>query len=268
MKKKILTVVKCCLIIFSFIATAFNTVTSIVDSIRYHNLVINWLSLMSIAPLTFALYQEIDFIYVWCNKIMSFFKNKTVNFKVSFYLQNNSDNFVNVINNNLNKVIKDCHLSFDNGSPQRFSNDMYTKFYFVTNNNLKFSVAISNDNLPSSEIETNNFSIIMDFQISYRDTSDCWELCKKFREKFTSKLVNENERIDLNINLSNSNQNPFYRLTVKYVSANKIDDFRLAFSEKESLKVTLNKHSIYATSVDIQDLDRVVKEYIPLSSVN
>ena len=73
------------------------------------------------------------------------------------------------------------------------------------------------------------------------------------------------ERYDVTIQTTNEkNYNPFYRLTVKHVGRSEIKNFDLKFTDN-NLTVTTNMNKIYGTSSNYQDIERLIKEYVPLS---
>ena len=65
----------------------------------------------------------------------------------------------------------------------------------------------------------------------------------------------------------NKNYSPFYRLTVRHVGKVKVEQFNLNFSD-DNLKVQTSLNKIYATSDNYQDIEKLIKEYIPLSKLS
>lgn len=246
------------LILLSFAFTVINIMTSILGKTY-----INLLGITSLGPILIAIYQESDYVYISWNRLRSFFKNQTTKFEMTFYIRNESENTLKKINSSLKSTINYLELSFSNGSKRQF-NGSYVNMNLLTNKQLGFTVEISNDSL-SNQLGT--VAIKIKFQVSSRDVFACWSLAKSFREKILEKIENNYSRIDVNIDMSSSSVNPFYRLTIKNIDNKKINNFELEFSESSHLKVKIKQYSIYATSTEISDLDRVINQYVPLTKI-
>ncbi len=243
------------------------TILNVINSVRSATYV-NLLGITAIAPILMAFYQESDWLYVHWNRVTSYLKNQTARFEMTFYIEYDSDfllddkeSLINELNKVLNSTLSDLNIKFQRGGKRKFDGN-YAQFRVKTKENLEFSIEMSNDHIST----LNNVAIKLKFQVSSRSIDKCWKLSKSFRDKFLSRVKNTTQRTDLVIDMSNSRVNPFYRLTFKFIKAKKIENFGLSFME-DNLQIKLKQYEIYATSTEISDLDRVVKEYIPLTKV-
>lgn len=224
---------------------------------------INLLGVTALGPIIMAIYQESDHVYITWNRIKSFFKNQTTRFKMTFYVRNESEDLLNKINRAIESSMEKMDLSFSRGSKREFDGN-YVSMMLLSQNQINFTVEISNDSVTN---QLGNVAVKIKFQISSRDVSSCWNLAKCFKEKFLEQVENTNSRVDLELNMSSSSVNPFYRLTVKNIENKSINNFELEFSEEKSLTVKIRQYSIYATSTEMSDLDRVVAQYVPLTKI-
>lgn len=68
--------------------------------------------------------------------------------------------------------------------------------------------------------------------------------------------------------MSDAKINPFYKLTVRTINAQDVVDFRLSADVSDSLEIELHQYKLYATSSKISDLEKLIKEYVPLATVS
>lgn len=107
-----------------------------------------------------------------------------------------------------------------------------------------------------------------DYQLAYRDVKNQWDSFLSLRNNLFSIYSREEsskERFDVTIKTDKHRKyNPFYRMTVRHLGKKEVKKFDLQFKDNDlSVKTTLNK--IYGTSNNHQDIEKLIKEYIPLS---
>lgn len=244
------------LIVFSLVMTVINIWSAITAKIA-----INWLSITALGPIFFAIYSESDWVYVNFNRIHSWVINNTVSFNSSFSIYTDKDINYSVINKRIESAMKACDLKFQSGSSRQMTSEFY-RGYLKTKNNLKLSLIISND----PDEDNNILRVALDYQISSRIIKESWNDFKSFREFFVNGLATKKYRYDLTIDMTNTGLNPFYRLTLKSVNANNLENVYLKFKE-ENTEIEITKNKIHASSSEISRMDEIVEQYIPLTKV-
>ena len=68
--------------------------------------------------------------------------------------------------------------------------------------------------------------------------------------------------------MSKAKINPFYKLTIKTIKAKDVTDFELSADVSEDLQIKLHQYKLYATSSKVSDLEKLIKEYVPLAMVS
>lgn len=250
--KKVLKTIKILFIILSILIPVYNVCKS-------DHILKGLINLTDIGPAIYTLYLESDFIYFSVNKIKGYLLNKTNSFEITFYLKKVTDNFVQQIDESLNETLKELKWRPTNGANTKY-NGIFLKSNIITNSNIEATITISDDNM-------DKIGVSLKFQVSNRDIPNIWNKAKSFRECFLRSIPSNDGRVDIYIDMSSSKTNPFYRLTLRDIEVKNIDCFHLNFNESETFRIELTKHGIYATSKEIGDLDRVIKEYIPLVNV-
>lgn len=253
MKKKIFVST---LIVLTLVMTTINIYNAVTNKIA-----VNWMSLTALAPVTIAMYSEFDWLYVNWNKLRSWLKNNTVAFSSSFFVYTDEQISYEELQQRVSDAMKMCNLSFQKGEPREITSDHY-KTGLKTSNGLNFSLSISID--PNEEI--NIIDVQLDYQISSRTVKNSWSDFKKFRDGFTNGLATQKRQYNVVIDMKETGLNPFYRLTLKPVNAKNLDNVSLKFKE-DDLKVEITKNGIAASSPDPSLIDKIIKQYIPLTSV-
>lgn len=207
-------------------------------------------------------YEEFDEIYALTNRLKGWILNKTVNFSISFYTYNEELN-VQDIQTALKRAMKKGEFSIIEGRNRKIEADGTLDTIITTPKNLNIICKISRDDI--------NFvyKIKLKFQISSREISHSWDIGKEFRDNFLAGLnVGEEKRCDIEIDMSDAKINPFYKLTVKTINAQDVVDFELSADVSDSLEIELHQYKLYATSSRISDLEKLIKEYVPLATVS
>lgn len=255
--KKTEKYVKLFLTIISLVITAINIIIGF-----YKGQVLNLLELTNLVPFFIALYETSDLIYTWCNRFWAWCKCKTVSFQSCFTIFNDEDRDYRKINECISNGIIAAKLKYDNGSIREVTGDS-TQITLKTKNNLKIALKI---NMVEDEQYQNTITISLKFQVSSRTLKDSWEIFKSFKDGFMTKTYTDKQRYDLDIDMKESGFNPFYRLTLKSVDSSDIEKVNLKFREKDTL-INIYKNRIAASSPNCGDLDKILKKYIPLTSV-
>ena len=246
------------LIALSFLFTSINIYNSII-----HKTYVNLIGVTVIAPVLHSLYQESDLLYKICNSVMSFIKNRTTRFKVTFYVANDNEDLVKQVDKGLQLAIRDLSLKFLKGNPGEYDGGYY-KGRLITSNQVEFLLEISNDGIPP---KLGNIAVEFEFQISMRDVMSCWKLVKDFRSKFLEQIENNYPRVGVAISLPKNSPNPFYRLTFRASDFSDINNFELEFKKNRDLTVSVRQNEVYAATTHISDLDSVIAECIPFSGL-
>lgn len=225
-------------------------------------LVVNWLNLTSLAPILIALYYEWDWLFIKWNQLRSWFLNKTVRFNASFHLNLDEDNWdINDIEKKLSEALK--YAMKQNKLQYRKQEKIsipYTKVILITEDRLMFPLKIIGGDNGTPIV------VSMNYQVSSKNINQCWQIFQSFEDKFTSKFIAEKQRYDILLDFSASQQNPFYRLTLKALDKKKVNSFNLNFVEG-SMRVDISNNQLHASSKTLVDLNKILQEYVPLTHV-
>ena len=243
------------LIIISSIITAFQFIASK-----------DWTKgLQTFASITTAatfFYEEFDEIYALTNRLKGWILNKTVNFSISFYTYNEEIDIPD-IQKAFDNAIKKGGFVITEGRNRKIEDIGILDTIITTPKNLNIFCKISRDDVDSA------YKIKLKFQISSREIAHSWDLGKEFRDNFLANLnIGERKRCDIEIDMSDAKINPFYKLTVRTINAQDVVDFRLSADVSDSLEIELHQYKLYATSSKISDLEKLIKEYVPLATVS
>lgn len=249
--------------IFLIVISAVWTIINLYKAITSPN-VVNLTSFLGIIPIFSALYSEIDWIYISCNKIKAYFFLKTVKFtpKSSRYIDDGIS--ITKLEKSIRKLLKDYSYKINEAFIKITDEDLYIPVISVEGLNVKLTINIH------QESSGWRLTLKSEYQIAYRDVSKCWNAFLKIRDELFSesaKTSNSKDRYDVTINTDNSKKyNPFYRLTIKNVGKPKVQSFNLKFTD-ENLSITTNMHKIYGSSKYRQDIEKMIKDYVPLSKI-
>lgn len=250
-------VFKITLIAVSLLMTIINIWNAITNK-----LVVNWLNLTSLAPIIIALYYEWDWLFIQANKFKSWFSNKTVSFKATIHLYFEDEDYKQEhITEKLQTAVfnfiksKECTT---NGKAEVVL--PYSKLNLETKNKLKFILEITGGDHGDS------IAISMNYQISARNINNCWLMFKELCETVSDRFELSRRRYDALLDYSASKQNPFYRLTIKPIDADHVNNFKLDFSEN-SMKIIIDNNRLYASSENVDNIHEVLSNYIPLTHV-
>ncbi|GAD41510.1 hypothetical protein Javan59_0058 [Streptococcus phage Javan59] len=250
-------ITKIVLIIISLIWTLVNLYQAI-----HSPTVVNLTSFMGIVPIIAALYSEIDWLYINWNKFRAYLFLKTVSFtpKSSKFLKQNIT--LNQLEKQIRTELKMKNYSINEATFRKTHEDIYMDIESTRGIKNKLSVSLHPEN--------NGQRLIFkaDYQLAYRDVKKQWDSFLLLRDNLFSNYSREEsskERFDITIKTDKHRKyNPFYRLTVRHIGKKEIKKFDLQFKDNALLvKTTINK--IYGTSNNHQDIEKLIKEYIPLS---
>lgn len=227
--------------------------------------VINLNVLLGIVPVITVLYTEIDFIYIMFNKTRAYFSASTISFSTKFqYITISNDN-LQEIEGNFRKVIRELGLTFNESKAPRNTNET---LYFRINSlkGIEFDAIVTRQKIDDEDIR---LILKFEYQISYRDVKAKWNEFEKIRNNFFATYAMKQgtkQRYDLTIKTSQTKFNPFYRLTVRHLGSTNVENFILKFSD-ESTQITTSPQKIHATSPNPESMNKVIKEYVPLSKI-
>lgn len=249
-------VFKIILIIISLIWTIMNFIAAVTSPT-----VVNLTSFIAIIPIITGLYSEIDWLYINWNKIRAYLFLKTVSFTLKSSRYISQEETIESLECHTRNCLKKNKYSIKEAFVQRTHEDLY---FDVINNGFcsKLRVNIHNDSTGT------RLTIKMEYQSAYRDVSQFWKEFLLVRNDFFAQfsiLQDTKERYDVTINTTEAKEySPFYRLTVKHVGKYKINKFNLKFSD-DKLRIETSMNKIYGSSENYQDIEKMIKEYIPIS---
>ncbi|MEG3265786.1 hypothetical protein [Streptococcus suis] len=251
---------KIVLIVTSLVWTCYNFWIAINSSGS-----VNLVNFVTIIPIITALYTEIDWIYIHSNKIRAYFLLKTVKFTAKSYKYIDEETSIAELENSIREELLSNHkYKIDEAHIKRTHEDLY--FTVESESGVSNSLVISTKQDSRGQCVT----IKCEYQIAYRDVATSWKSFLSVRNNFFAKFAqaeNSKERFDVTITTDkNKKYSPFYRLTVKHIGKVKIEKFDLTFRDSK-LKVVTNLNKIYGTSDNFQDIEKLIKEYIPLSKL-
>ena len=230
-------ITKIVLIIISLIWTLVNLYQAI-----HSPTVVNLTSFMGVVPIIAALYSEIDWLYINWNKFRAITLNQ--------------------LEKQIRSVLKANDYSINEATFRKTHEDIYIDIESTKGIKNKLSISL--------HPESNGQRLIFkaDYQLAYRDVKKQWDSFLLLRNDLFSIYSREEsskERFDITINTDKHRKyNPFYRLTVRHLGKKEVKKFNLQFKDN-ALSVTTTINQIYGTSNNHQDIEKLIKEYIPLS---
>lgn len=226
----------------------------------------NWTKgLQTFASITTAAtfcYQEFDEVYALVNRCKGWILNKTVKFSVGFYTFNENIS-LSEIQEALNSSLKKMNFSICEGRDREIDELGQLNTALTTSHNLNIDFKVSRNNMDGIY----NFNLV--FQISSREIENSWKIANDFRNNLFNRIdVGDRSRNDIEIDMSKAKINPFYKLTIKTIKAKDVTDFELSADVSEDLQIKLHQYKLYATSSKVSDLEKLIKEYVPLAMVS
>ncbi|MEY8462467.1 hypothetical protein [Streptococcus merionis] len=248
------------LIFTSIVWTVYNLVNAITSTQS-----VNLVNFLGIVPVVTSLYTEIDWLYIQWNKLRAYFFLKTVNFTAKSYKYTLEDKSISELESCIRELLSIHKYNVQEAFIKKTHEELF--FPIESNSGVSNSLVISTKEASEGKIIT----IKCEYQIAYRDVALFWKSFLRIRNDFFAKFAqaeNSKERYDVTIKTDkNKKYSPFYRLTVKHVGKVKVEKFDLKFSDGD-LKVITNLNKIYGTSNNYQDIEKLIKEYIPLSKLS
>lgn len=224
---------------------------------------INFLNLISLAPVLLTLYNNSDFLYLKVNKFLFYFRNKTINFEpeIKFIVDEGSGKLSDV------EKCVDIYLDENKFS---FMQNGVTKTDFtidksiISENQLisKITISVGNNGIRDRDY----FKVKWNFQISFRDLKNNWKNFKNLRECLLKKFNSYSVVNSVLIKTSESNTSLFYKLTIKKFDNLIVKSANLEVNNDE-ITINIGKNSLYAHSEKIDEIEDVVKNFIPLTNV-
>ena len=251
---------KIILIITSLVWTAFNFWT-VVNSSGAVNIV----NFIGVVPIITALYTEIDWIYIHWNKLRAYFFLKTVSFTAKSYKHIEENKSITELEDCIRELLSLHKYKVDEAFIKRTHEDLY----FTTES----ESGVRNVLVINARQDTRGqcITIKCDYQVAYRDVAIFWKSFLRLRNDFFAQFAQtkkSKERYDVTIKTDRTKKySPFYRLTIKHIGKVKIERFNLTFRDG-SLEVATNLNKIYGSSDNYQDIEKLIKEYIPLSKLS
>lgn len=226
--------------------------------------VMNLLSLSSLIPVFAALYSEVDWIYIQVNKIRSYFSAKTVSFTPKFQYAVENTVLADHVKNYLDESLKMLRQRINTKRQQKYSEELI-QYNVITETGLSYELDLSVQN----QEELTVLILKVHYQVSYRDVNKTWKEFCQLQESLFNNFARSSKskpRYDVTIKTNTKNFNPFYRLTVRRLGKAEVQNFTLKFTDGP-LTVTTSQHKIYASSGQRQDIDKLIKNYVPLSKI-
>lgn len=223
--------------------------------------IINFLNLISLAPVLLTLYNNSDFLYLKVNKFLFYFRNKTINFEPEIkFIVDEGLGKLSDVEKNVDIYLDENRFSLmQNGVTKT---DCTIDKSIISENQLisKITISVGNDGIHDY------FKVKWNFQISFRDLSNNWKNFKNLRECLLKKFNSDSVVNSVLIKTSESNTSLFYKLTIK-----KFDNLIVKSADLEvnndEITINIGKNSLYAHSEKIDEIEDVVKNFIPLTNV-
>lgn len=250
---------KVLLILVSVIWTSWSVANAFLNSG-----VMNLLPLASLIPVFAALYSEVDWIYIQANKVRSYFSAKTVSFTPKFQYAVESAVSIDQVKNDLDDSLKMLRQRVNTKRQQRHSEELI-QYDVITETGLSYDLDLTVQN----QEELTVLVLKVYYQVSYRDVNKTWKEFCQLQESLFNNFARSSKskpRYDVTIKTNTKNFNPFYRLTVRRLGKAEVQNFALKFTDGQ-LTVTTSEHKIYGSSGQRQDIDKLVKNYVPLSKI-
>lgn len=257
--KKFLIISIACL---SLVVTVYNIVHALLT-----NVAVNYWQLSTIVPVLIIFYSESKVIYRNINKLYSFALGKTVGFETSYKFDTESDNKAIDYLNYLSESLADRNVSILKRSVDRQSDGNRVNFRTESENGIinDYTLVTSTN----SEFMNSKVELFVKYQISYRDVRKSWIEFRSILESSFSgvgKILNS-QRYSVKIYSKKDKAfNPFYRLIVKNIDPKNIEIFELKYTERK-MSITTSANCIYAVSPELSDINSIIAEYIPLTSL-
>lgn len=249
--------IKIIFLVISLIWTIFNFVMA------FYSPVSDFTKFLNIIPILIAIYYEIDIIYIFWNKILAYFFLKTIVFKATSHRHISNEVSILDIEQHITRCLVNKKYTFK----QKWGFERTDDFLIMTVSDpsgIKTTIKMMLQQVNDHQL----ISFTIDNQVAYRSVRHQWDEFRSLSDDFFSnfaKVSNTNDRYDVAISTDKMKKyNPFYRLTVRHLGKTEIQKFDLKFKDK-NLEVTTTMNKIYGTSSDIHDIERLIKEYIPLS---
>ncbi|OLS09582.1 hypothetical protein AUQ39_05850 [Lacticaseibacillus casei] len=250
---------KVLLILVSIIWTIWSVANAFLNSG-----VMNLLPLASLIPVFAALYSEVDWIYIQVNKVRSYFSAKTVSFTPKFQYAVGDEISVVQVKKNLDETLISLGQKVNTKRQQKYSEGLI-HYDIVTESGLSYDLDLT----VLDQEELTLLILKVHYQVSYRDVNKTWKEFCGLQEALFDNFARSSEskpRYDVTIQTNIKNFNPFYRLTIRRLGKAEVQNFLLRFTDNQ-LTVTTSQHKIYASSDMRSDIDKVVKDYVPLSKI-
>lgn len=251
--RKIAIVILCLLTI---LINLYNFISSIINRDF-----INLLYLLSLGPVFLTLYNNCDWLYLKINKLLFYFRNKTISFEpeVKFFVSEDDCDLSNVEKNVDDYLVANQFIGTQNGIIK--TNDSIDKSILSENQlNSKIKISVGNDGI-------NYFiKVKWNFQISFRDLKNNWKNFKNIREEILKRVNSYAVMNSVLIKTSESNTSLFYKLTIKKFDNLVVKSANLIV-ENDEIGIKIGKNELYASSEKIDEIEDVVRNFIPLTNV-
>lgn len=253
--KKIILVIA----IISLIVTICNLIYAFLN-----NVFVNYLQIASIVPIFTVIYSESASVYKIFNQIIASLFGKTIGFESEYTFFTDEDieeNYFDLVQN----YLETQKYKLKGNTIKKLDDDKDVIFSAEDKSGVK------SDYLLNKTYDTDamamRVTLSVSIQLSYKDLKKAWTNYRSLLSgafSHISKIQNK-QHYSLSIFASTTTSfKPFYRLIVKNIDPKNIDLFVLKYKDNE-MKITTTSNKIYATSKNIDDMNRIIAELIPLT---
>ncbi|MGF2030209.1 hypothetical protein ACQUFH_11910 [Lactococcus lactis] len=247
------------LALVSLVLTIMNVVLSMRDG-----KIIDLTSLVTLAPMIFTLYSELDWFYIKINKIRAYFEANTVLFSPKFQYDTDMEITLQDLEKNFRNILSRTeHTINESRSIPNTHEDLYFKVKSYQGRIFDATINLHQNG------DLKKIILKFEYQISYRDVQNSWNEFDRIRNDFFANYSMSNssdQRYEVIIQTDQTKFNPFYRLTVRHIGAKQIERFSLDFTDGD-LRVKSTLHQIYGVSRNSESIKKMINEYVPLSKI-
>lgn len=223
---------------------------------------VNLLSLANIIPMLVVLYFESEWLYRIINKVVAWFKAQTVGFDTGLKIKFDKSENSNLIDNVMQALSTTGYTPIQRDI-KKVENDV--NVHVTTADGIQFELNVGQTFSDTTGITTANLKF--SFQISYRNVANAWTLFNKIQQDVTKTMNIQTRTYNISLySKADSKFNPFYKLIVKNLNPKDIKKFTLKYKDGD-VDITTSKNKIYANGNDAEEMEKVIKNYIPFTKL-
>lgn len=253
-KKIILTIA-----IISLLVTICNLINAFLN-----NIFVNYLQIAAIVPIFTVIYSESASVYTIWNRFVANLFGKTIGFESTYIFFTDEDieeDYFDLVQN----YLKTQNYRLKGSAVKKLDDGKDVIFSAEDESGVKSEYLLSKTYDKDAMAMRVSFSVSI--QLSYKDLKKAWTNYRTLLSgafSHVSKIQNK-QHYSLSIFASSTTSfKPFYRLIVKNIDPKNIDLFKLEYRDND-MKITTTQNKIYATSKNIDDMNRIIAELIPLT---